>query len=311
MIRLVRYPAPSSKPLVATLGNFDGLHLGHQKLLRRVREIQSANIGLESALISFYPHPGVVLGKVNAIPKITSLCEKLEILDRLKFNSLYLIHFTPQFSKLTASAFIEDVLISKLNIQFLVLGPDARVGHKGQGDATFIETRMQQFGRSVEIQPFIEAGSEPISSRRVRAQIAAGNLEFVKAALGRHFSLVGRVVHGEKRGRKLGYPTANVHWRDQILPQYGIYAVWVTLSGETQPGVASIGMRPTFDGSKPSVEVYLPKYSGPEFYGKRIKVSLVKYIRPELKFSDLEALKSAMADDTAKALKILESECRT
>lgn len=304
--RLLRYPtglARQAGPVVAALGSFDGLHLGHQELIRRLHDWGQ---GQEtSVLISFYPHPSKVLRGLSVPSAMTTLRQRREILSRLRVDCFYLVHFTKALSRLSAEDFLETYIIRTLGVDHLVLGPDARVGFERKGTPEFILDFMQRRGRSAEVVPFLEAEGERISSRRIRDEILAGRVSEAATLLGRRYVLDTHVVRGDQRGRQLGFPTANLRLHDQVVPGNGVYATESLVRERRYPSVTNIGVRPTFNGTNITVETHLLDYKEGEFYQDRIQVEFVKKIRDEQKFSSLDLLKSQIEKDIASARDIL------
>lgn len=287
---------------VVTIGNFDGLHLGHQRLIKVLMEEKlRLHSGATTVVLSFYPHPGVVLGKAASLPQITTLRQELRILGELEVDTLHLLHFTKKFSALSAEDFIRQVLVENLNARTLIIGPDARVGHNREGDPNFIRSEFQRLGRRCVEVEFVPDGDAPISSRRIRDEIQLGQVESARRLLGRPFVYSSRVIHGERRGRSIGFPTANLLLNAQVLPKTGVYAGRVAVHGKTFGCVTNIGTRPTFDGKKVSVETHLLDYAGPEVYGARLEVEFWFRIRDERKFASPEELRTQIAADVTEA----------
>lgn len=300
-MRLLRFPTKLDRQTVATLGNFDGVHVGHRSLLEAVAK-RRRDLGDDAgtALISFYPHPAVVLGKSPGIPKITTLRQKMELLGAAGIDNLYLIHFTRELSSMRPAEFIQKILFDKLNVAHLLIGPDASVGYKREGTAEFMLDYFRKAGRKAEVLPFVDSEGERVSSRRVREQIAAGNLPLVEKLLGRPFVLDARVVRGDGRGSRIGFPTANLAAHSQILPRNGVYAGRVHLDGQSYPAVTNIGVRPTFQGSGAvKVEAHLRGFPGGSIYGRRLRLELRYHIRDERKFSGVDELTAQIERDIA------------
>ena len=295
---------PLGEPVVGAIGNFDGVHLGHQALLGRVRDRVAG--GGTGVAISFYPHPMVVLRRAERLPLLTTLRLKLQALGEAGVALLYLIHFTPRFSRRSADEFIEETLWGTLGLSHLVIGPDARVGVDRSGTAEYLVERFQRSGRSAEIVPFVQSGGETISSRRIRQLVSGGQVDEAARLLGRPFTLDSLVITGDRRGRQLGFPTANLKPNRQVTPERGVYATRTILNGTSWASVTNVGVRPTFGGERLAVETHLLEYTGPEFYGAEVEVAFIERLRGEQRFSGIEELKSQIGRDIAAARRILQ-----
>ncbi|MCO6431709.1 MAG: riboflavin biosynthesis protein RibF [Deltaproteobacteria bacterium] len=299
----------SSSGLIATLGNFDGVHRGHQLLLSRILALKQKNESMQSALISFYPHPALVLGKTGELKRLSCLHDTVEQLERLSLDILYLIRFTPQFATLTAEQFINAILIDALNVRVLVVGPDARIGRGGEGDSSVIAEAMMKAGRSVEIAPFLSEHGSRISSRQIRGAVSKGDMHEAAKGLGRPYLLRGRVVPGAGRGSKIGIPTANltVLGRNKLIPPNGVYAARAEVNGQHYPAAVNIGTRPTFESSGAAkIEAHLLNFQSRPLYGERVALKLVQKLRDEQKFSSAESLLSQVLADIERVRKVLQ-----
>jgi riboflavin kinase / FMN adenylyltransferase len=295
--------------VVASFGNFDGLHLGHQKLLDRMRAVQqgqSAAGVAKSVILSFYPHPAVVLGKVKQVPIITTLRQRLKILSTYGIDYFLAMHFTPNFSTMSAGQFLEQVVLRDLGVTHLVTGPDASIGYQREGDVEFIDSCFKQAGCSYEILDELEIQNEKVSSRTIRRLIQSGRIGSVRNLLGRNFSLDSVVVGGDGRGKGIGFPTANLAVREQVLPAQGVYATKCCLGGAIYQSVTNIGVRPTFSGQGTVVEAHLLSYEGDDFYGERVELEFIHRIRDEKKFESAAELRKQIELDVIKSLEILK-----
>lgn len=282
---------------VSAIGFFDGIHKGHQKVIQQAVNKAKEN-NMESAVITFFPHPSVVLRKdVHRVKYITVSSEKQEILEKLQVDRLYIIRFDQELSKLSPQAFIDHFIIG-LHIKHLVAGFDYSFGHKGQGKMT----DMQDYARDLftwETIGKITLDEEKVSSTRIRAELASGNMEQAAQLLGRTFETTGLVVKGAQRGRELGYPTANLSIsKDALLPKQGVYATLVRHRDKIYGGMANIGTNPTFTETMEnlSVEVYLFDFDG-DLYGEELTIEWLSYTREEIKFDSKEALIDRMQQD--------------
>jgi len=287
----VKVDSPSPA-LVLAIGNFDGMHLGHQALLKRLVEVADAT-GLTAAVMTFEPHPREFFTPDNAPARLTSLREKLEFFEDAGVAQVYICRFNRQFSDLSAEVFIQNILRTALNAQSILVGNDFRFGAKRHGSVA----DLREAGFDLVDFPEVRLESVRVSSTAVRDALAAGELELARALLGRPYSISGKVVHGAKRGRQLGFPTANVHMRHERPALTGVYAV--KLDGLA--GVANLGVRPTVAGiPKLMLEVHLFDFDG-DLYDRHVHVQFLKKIREEMKFPDFDALKQQIALDSIAA----------
>lgn len=320
MTRLVRLgPDPrriakfcSSRIVLGSLGNFDGLHAGHGALFEmlRVRKEslrQQGRNDVVTGVLSFYPHPSKVLAGRDVPPLCTSH-QKLRLLSEFDVDFLCLIHFRPDFAQIRAAEFVRTYLCQIFNINLLVIGEDACVGRNREGDADFLVRELRAQGREARIAPFVTVDGEKIGSARIRGVLRDGNVELAAQMLGRPYAVESRVVSGDKRGRTLGVPTANLHPTRQLLPTRGVYATLASLGGKVFPSVSSVGVRPTFGGDpKDRVETHLMTDGSPDCYGQRIEVSFIERLRDEVRFSSVEELKQQMGRDIEDAKRVLKS----
>jgi riboflavin kinase/FMN adenylyltransferase len=290
-------PAGLQPACAIAIGNFDGMHLGHQALLKKLTDTaQSLHLG--SAVMTFDPHPREFFTPETAPRRLCSLREKLEYLAAAGVERVYICRFNQRFAKVTADEFMQNILRDTLNAQAILVGEDFRFGAKRAGSvADFIAAKFNLISLPQVNLPSVDG--ERVSSTRLRAALAAGRLLDAASLLGRAYSMSGKVVHGAKRGRQLGYPTANVHMRHERPALTGVYAV--KLDGRN--GVANLGVRPTIAGvAKLSLEVHLLDFSG-DLYGQHVRVEFLQKIRDEMKFAGLEALTAQIAADVAVARK--------
>ena len=283
--------------MALAIGNFDGMHLGHQAILHRLSEEAKAN-NLVCSLLTFEPHPREFFNPENAPVRLASMREKLELFAEQGVERSYVCHFDANFAAMSAADFIDQVLRNALDARVILVGEDFRFGAKRAGTVQ----DLRQAGFTVTSLPNVQVDGVRVSSTAVRQALASGNLIQAKKLLGRDYSISGHVVHGDKQGRVLGYPTANVQMHHDKPPLTGIYAVKLSSPDEGDlPGVASLGVRPTMkqDG-KPTLEVHLFDFAR-DIYGQHVRVHFLKKIRDEEKFPDLEALKRQIALDEQAA----------
>ncbi|MDZ7585985.1 MAG: bifunctional riboflavin kinase/FAD synthetase, partial [Thiobacillus sp.] len=290
-----------------TIGNFDGLHLGHQAMLARLQDVARAR-GLPSCVLSFEPHPREFFTPEQAPARLSSLREKAECLQRMGIDRLHVFRFDRAFSALSAEAFIEQVLGTTLEARYVLVGDDFRYGAKRTGDFALLKQAGLSLGFDAEFLPPVEVAGERASSTAVRQALAAGELEHAERLLGRPYSISGRVVHGDKLGRDIGFPTANIQLKHNRPPLLGIFAVEVYgLNGEPLPGAASLGKRPTVKNpdAVPVLEVHLFDFNA-EIYGRRVRVDFLHKLRDEEKYPDLDRLVAQIRRDVDNAKQFLK-----
>ncbi|WP_099158142.1 riboflavin biosynthesis protein RibF [Virgibacillus ndiopensis] len=285
---------------VAAIGFFDGIHKGHQKVIQTAVD-EAKNKNMESAVITFHPHPSVVLKKdVQHVRYITPLREKQEILQQMQVDRLYIINFNQELSTLSPQDFIDHFIIG-LNIHHLVAGFDYSYGHKGKGNMKVIGDHAKG-AFSYSIIDKVELDNEKVSSTKIRELLKNGEVEATNELLDRPLSIYGIVVDGDKRGRTIGYPTANLRIDpNALLPKIGVYAVKVLYKNEVYEGMANLGVNPTFKSGvvEPSIEVNIFDYNN-DLYGEELKLEWHKYIRDEKKFNSVEELVEEISNDEAK-----------
>jgi riboflavin kinase/FMN adenylyltransferase len=295
------------KNAVITIGNFDGVHIGHQALFHEVVEKADA-IGGTSIAITFEPHPMRVLQKSSTLPLITVYEQKNELIARAGIDVLICIPFTRDFASLSAEAFIKDLLIKKIGMRAVVVGKDYTFGRNREGNLSMLQSYASRLGYEVIVADWIKAEQkldDRISSTRIRELIMAGEVEAARKMLGRHYQIRGLVVKGRDRGGKLlGIPTANINLQDELCPKTGIYAVTVEHDRQLYRGVANIGYSPTFDDNLFTIEVHLLNFTK-DIYGEKIRINFIQRIRDEKKFAGIADLKEQIHQDIKAAQKIL------
>lgn len=302
-MRVFRHIAPSEAPVALAIGNFDGVHLGHQAILSRLRE-RAAAAGMVSAVMTFEPHPREFFTPAMAPTRLTSLREKLELFEAAGIERVYLCRFNQRFAGISAQDFMQEIL-QKMHAALIMVGDDFRFGAARAGGLQELRTQ----GFAVESIADVMVDGVRVSSTAIRDALAAGNLDLAGRLLGRSYSISGHVAHGDKLGRQLGYPTANIYMLHARPPLYGIYAVKLSgLDGRDLPGVASLGVRPTTKvQGKPLLEVHLFDFDR-DIYGRHVRVHFLKKLRDEAKFPDLEALKRQIAADEQAARLFFKNE---
>jgi len=298
-VRVIRgLPASADVPVALTIGNFDGVHRGHQAMLARLIEGEE-DLQLTPAVLTFDPHPRESFAPTAAPARVSSMRARLEAFRTLGVARTFVARFDARLASLTPEAFIHDVLEGALNVRWLLVGDDFRFGKGRGGNLALLRATSRQF--SVEGMRTIAIDDERASSSAVRAALAAGDLPHASALLGRPFSISGRVSHGHKLGRSLGFPTANLPLRHKP-PLAGIFAVRVRgLDGGPKTGVASLGVRPTIESDgRPLLEVFIFDFDQP-IYGRRIAVDFLHKLRDEARYDDLDALTTQIHTDAQQA----------
>ncbi len=292
-----------------TIGTFDGLHLGHQNILSVLSNIAKQK-KLQSTVVSFDPHPRKVIAKGYDIKILTTIEEKKELLEQFGVDNFYLINFTEEFSEQSSEDFVKNFIVDKFDAKHVVVGHDHKFGKDRGGDADSLCELGEKYGFDVTPVDAVKLNGEIISSSLIRNALLDGNIDKANAFLGRSYTMQGEVVTGAKRGRILGFPTANLGMSNsnKLIPQTGVYAVGCDLNGEDLHGVMNIGYRPTFaDTTELVPEVHLFNFNR-NIYGEILKVNFIKKIRPEKKFSSKEELITQIELDKIKAAKILAVE---
>jgi riboflavin kinase/FMN adenylyltransferase len=293
---------------VVTSGTFDGVHIGHQKILHRLLEIAKKHGG-ETVVITFWPHPRMVLNPNEPpIKLLNTFEEKAELLRAQGVDHLLRIPFTREFSQISSQEFITKILVEKIGTKKLVIGYDHRFGKNREGSFEQLKLNGPAYGFEVEEIPRQDIDHVAVSSSKIRKALAAGDLDTATHFLGRPYSLSGRIIKGDKLGRVLGFPTANIDpdSHDKLVPVEGIYAVQVLYSNALYGGMLYIGNRPTVDGSRRSIEVNIFDFDR-DIYGETLQVSFIRLLRRDSKFEDLESLKEQLAKDKKAALRVLNS----
>lgn len=290
-------PDRATSPTVLAIGNFDGLHLGHRALLERLTGKAKA-LGLPASVMTFEPHPRELFTPEQAPARLTSLREKLGLLEANGIERAYVLHFSRKLAALTAEEFIEKVLVRGLAVKHLIIGDDFRFGRGRTGDFAMLRQAGMEHGFGVEDMHTIDIDGERVSSSAVREALAEGDLEHAARLLGRPYNISGRVVHGDKIGRRIGYPTANIQLKRKRVALKGVFAVTVSgLDKRHLPGAASLGVRPTLgDALKPVLEVHLLDFDR-QIYGQHVTVHFLHKLRDEAKFSSLELLSAQIERD--------------
>ena len=291
---------PRHRGCVATIGNFDGVHLGHQTVLGQLSE-KAAELGVPSGVISVEPYPMEFFAPDKAPARLTRLREKIRALTRYAVDRMLCLRFDAEFAAQTPEEFIERVLIEGLDVRYLVVGDDFRFGKDRRGDFALLRKAGEQHGFQVVNLHTFAIDGERVSSTRVREALAAGDMGRAEQLLGRPYRMCGRVAHGDKRGRTIGFPTANIHLHRTNTPIKGVFAVEMFgIEGEPVQGVANIGTRPTVDGVRSLLEVHLFDFDA-DIYGRNVSAEFVHRLRDEQKFASFEELRKQIDKDANAA----------
>ena len=304
------FTAPADTQGIAlTIGNFDGVHRGHQAMLRRLLQ-RAAELSLPSAVMTFEPHPREFFAPDAAPARLSSLREKLELFAQAGIDRCYVCRFDRRLAAMPAETFISDVLRNKLHVKWVLIGDDFRFGAQRRGDFSLLQEASRGTDLDVEAMSSVELGGVRVSSTAVRTALHQGDLAQARALLGRDYAISGRVVHGEKTGRKLGFPTANIALKHNRPPLAGIFAVELFGLDAPRFGVASLGTRPTIrpDGL-PTLEVHLFDFEG-DIYGAHVSVAFLHKLRDEARYPDLETLTAQIRRDVVAARDWLAAQPR-
>lgn len=295
---------PEHTKQVMAIGDFDGVHRGHRHVIGRAMEI-AVREGLPSAIMTFNPHPREVLGQMKYSRYLAPIHDKMQLFASLGVDYTYIMTFDQAFAQISPEKFVEQILLA-MSVQTVVVGFDFTFGHRGKGTAdTLRELAAGKMGVEV-VNPYHMDG-EKVSSTRIREHLHLGELGPMKEYLGRYYSIRGMVVSGDRRGREIGFPTANLEvTAPYVIPRNGVYAVYATVGGEKHPAVMNIGTRPTFlkDAIHPNLEVHLLDFQG-DLYGQMVMVEFVHFLRAEERFSSVELLVEQIHKDVGEARHLL------
>ena len=294
---------PRPQNVVLTIGNFDGVHLGHRAIFRRVVDA-ARRINGTAAVLTFEPHPLRLLAPQQAPPRINTPEEKVRLVEASMIDLLVVQEFNHQLAGLSAEDFVREILVGKLAIRHLIVGYDYAFGRNREGDIDFLKSKSLEYGFVLETLDPICRGNEVYSSTRIRQALLAGDVAGVVKVMGRNFTLDGTVVHGAGRGQKLGFPTANLETAKEILPAKGVYAVKVKWHDRFYDAVVNIGRRPTFANQEATLEIHLLDFRE-NLYAEVLRVYFVERLRPEQRFDSVDALQEAVTKDIERARRIL------
>lgn len=289
---------PPLRYAVVTSGTFDGVHLGHQKILLRLKDIALKKNG-ETVLITFWPHPRMVVNSEKKTLRLLSTFEeKVSLLEKFGVDHLVIISFTEAFSQLSSQEFIQTVLVDQIHTQCLVIGYDHKFGKNREGSFEYLKTHAADFGFEVEEISRQDVDDSGVSSTKIRKALEQGDVKTAARYLGRPYELDGKVVKGQQLGRSIGFPTANIQVESEfkLLPKDGVYAVMVVMEQDQYRAMLNIGNRPTVQGNEKTVEAHLLGFEG-DLYGKQLQVLFIDFIREQQDFGSLEALRQQLVLD--------------
>ena len=292
--------AEIQRPTVLTLGVFDGLHLGHQLIMRTVVERARA-VSAVPTVITFDPHPRAVLHPESAPPLLQTFDQKIEGFGVLGIEQTIVVRFTEEFSRIAAGDFLRDVVKERLHAQEVYLGKGFAFGHNREGNIELLRRLGDNLGFVAGEVPEVRFRGRRVSSSKIRELLASGQVNLVRGMLGRPYGVEGRVEHGAERGQQLGFPTANLHPQNRVIPRNGVYVTGTLIEGQWRRSVTNIGLRPTFGEAKePSVETFVMNWAG-DLYGDVVRVRFLYRLRDERKFGSIEELKTQIERDVARA----------
>lgn len=300
---------PEFRNGVLTIGTFDGVHTGHQEIIRRINAL-AAEINGENIILTFHPHPRLVLQPSDSeIKLLNTEDEKIRLLSSFGVDNLIIAPFTKEFSQISAQEYIEDFLWKKIRPLKVVVGYDHQFGRNRSGNIALMRAMAKKLGFGVEEIEAQMVKNISVSSTKIRHALMAGDVSTANSLLGYCYSITGKVVRGAQRGKKIGYPTANIAIRDplKLIPANGVYAVRVTVDDVTYGGMLNIGLRPTFNGTTETIEVHIFDFAQ-EVYGTEVIVEFVLFIRKEMKFKSAGELSDQLAKDKKMSLKILKEQ---
>ena len=289
------------KPTIVTIGTFDGVHLGHKKILAQITK-SAYDLNCESLVLTFFPHPRMVLQEDTEMKQLNTLNEKIELLDNLGIENLVVHPFDKEFSRLTAEEFVKEVLVDVFKIKKIIIGHDHRFGRNRTANIDDLISFGETYGFEVEQISAEEINEVSISSTKIRNALLEGNIELATTYLGYNYSLSGIISKGKQLGRTIGYPTANIKIEEEykLIPLNGVYIAQSILNGKTVFGMMNIGTRPTVDGTTQTIEINFFDFKQ-DLYGQEITVSLLHRMRAEQKFDSLDTLKSQLSKDKINA----------
>ncbi len=295
---------PLDSSTSATIGIFDGVHIGHRQIINLIRE-QAVKNGLASCVITFHPHPQKVL-RGSEIPLIVPFRERLKLFEKEGVDITVCFSFTKDFAQISAKDFVREMLADKLRVKNIFVGPDFFFGRKREGSTELLEAMGRSCGFETKIIRPVSFDGELISSTMIRKLIEDGMVKKAAKFLGDYFFISGNVKQGEKRGRRLGFPTANLDTDWELLPKKGVYVTWTHLDGARHRSITNVGVRPTFDAKQLLIETHILGFSG-DIYGKSMRIEFVDRLRDEKRFESVDALVAEISRDVEKAKNIFDN----
>ncbi len=308
-MKIIRGINNINKPLahpILTIGNFDGVHLGHQRILKKVAD-RAKEVKGTGIVFTFEPHPRKIVAPDNSPPLLTTFDQKLKLIEKAGIKLVICADFTPNFASQYPEEFIKTILLEKINAKEIIVGHDFTFGRGKKGTIDYFKKAGEGLGFKVEELEPVKLSGQVVSSSLIRDLIKKGDVNQAASFLGRYYSLKGKVIEGDKKGVALGFPTANVDIQDNFIPQTGVYAAQVIIQNKTFNGVANVGYNPTFKRNRLSVEVHILDFSG-NLYDEVIELSFINKIRDEITFSSEEELKAQIKKDIIVANKIVQKE---
>ena len=293
---------PESQSAVLTIGTFDGVHIGHQTIINRLNQIKDAAGDEKSMILTFFPHPRRILDHSNDIKMLTTLEEKIMLLERFGLDQLIIEPFTQEFSKLSALDFVRNILVNRISVKKLVIGYDHQFGKNREGNFDQLAEYGELYNFSVEKIPAQEVKEVSVSSTKIRKAIESGNIETAYNYLGYHYLLTGKIVKGQGLGRKINFPTVNLKIEEnyKLIPKKGVYVVRCHFDDHSVYGIMNIGFRPTVGGEGKTIEIHLLDFQG-DLYGKKMQVEVLHRLRDEIKFSSVDVLAKQIENDESVA----------
>lgn len=308
IIRGLNHTGPDIQNVVLTLGNFDGLHLGHQKILKMVTS-RAVQLGVKSMVFTFEPHPLKIIAPDRCPPLLTTFHERMKLFQEMKVDIVLCANFTEKFASQHPDEFVHSVLWEQLRVREIYVGYNYTFGHGKRGTIAMLQEFADRYPFRVQVVEGVDVQGESVSSTTIRNYLRQGNLEKANLLLGRPYVLTGKVIPGCGRGRSIGFPTANIAHGVKLIPKVGVYLVRVQIHGKTYNGLANIGYKPTFGESAPGVEVYIFDLQA-NLYQQVLEIELIKRIRDEISFPDAECLAQQIEEDVKEAYKIFKSEAK-
>jgi riboflavin kinase/FMN adenylyltransferase len=295
----------STKKTILTLGTFDGVHIGHKKILKKITQ-NTENQKYESLVLTFFPHPRMVLQEHSDIKLLNTIDEKIDLLEKIGIENLVIHPFDEAFSRLTAEEFVSNILVDRFHIQKIIIGHDHRFGRNRTANIDDLIAYGKEYGFEVEQISVQEINDISVSSTKIRNAILEGDMALANDYLGYDYFLTGSIVKGKQLGRTIGFPTANLKIEEsyKLIPQNGVYIVKSIIDGQSVFGMMNIGFNPTVDGQKQTIEIHYFNFNA-DLYNQKISVSILQRIRSEQKFESVELLKEQLEKDKKKSLSYL------